>query len=194
VCVCVFFSFFFFFQPKPASQFGTGDWSSDLCSSHLNKSPIQFYTSPTPPFIQGQNSLIQGPCFIANIFFGWDTSLFRNNSQPDLPDFPPPPPLPPSQMGNKPLVSTGELSYDLNPLDKQSSVGSHTNFHSTWGHKFLHVDFLNCINVYWSDHASHLTCRLNDFEGRMLYTSHAISRFGYIQASFTQTTYDANQI
>ena len=31
---CVFF-FFFFFKQKTAYEIGTGDWSSDVCSSDL---------------------------------------------------------------------------------------------------------------------------------------------------------------
>ena len=33
LCVCVFF--FFFFKQKTAYEIGTGDWSSDVCSSDL---------------------------------------------------------------------------------------------------------------------------------------------------------------
>ena len=33
VCVCVFY--FFFFKQKTAYEIGTGDWSSDVCSSDL---------------------------------------------------------------------------------------------------------------------------------------------------------------
>ena len=34
-CVFVFFCFFFFFKQKTAYEIGTGDWSSDVCSSDL---------------------------------------------------------------------------------------------------------------------------------------------------------------
>ena len=33
--VCVFVVFFFFFKQKTAYEIGTGDWSSDVCSSDL---------------------------------------------------------------------------------------------------------------------------------------------------------------
>ena len=33
-CFC-FFVFFFFFKQKTAYEIGTGDWSSDVCSSDL---------------------------------------------------------------------------------------------------------------------------------------------------------------
>ena len=36
VVVVVFF-FFFFFKQKTAYEIGTGDWSSDVCSSDLQK-------------------------------------------------------------------------------------------------------------------------------------------------------------
>ena len=32
---CVFLFFFFFFKQKTAYEIGTGDWSSDVCSSDL---------------------------------------------------------------------------------------------------------------------------------------------------------------
>ena len=32
--------FFFFFKQKTAYEIGTGDWSSDVCSSDLGKSPV----------------------------------------------------------------------------------------------------------------------------------------------------------
>ena len=32
-------SFFFFFKQKTAYEIGTGDWSSDVCSSDLNFEP-----------------------------------------------------------------------------------------------------------------------------------------------------------
>ena len=35
VCVFVVF-FFFFFKQKTAYEIGTGDWSSDVCSSDLD--------------------------------------------------------------------------------------------------------------------------------------------------------------
>ena len=34
LCVSIFF--FFFFKQKTAYEIGTGDWSSDVCSSDLN--------------------------------------------------------------------------------------------------------------------------------------------------------------
>ena len=33
--VCLFVFFFFFFKQKTAYEIGTGDWSSDVCSSDL---------------------------------------------------------------------------------------------------------------------------------------------------------------
>ena len=33
--MCVFYFFFFFFKQKTAYEIGTGDWSSDVCSSDL---------------------------------------------------------------------------------------------------------------------------------------------------------------
>ena len=39
VCVCVLcVFFFFFFKQKTAYEIGTGDWSSDVCSSDLGRS------------------------------------------------------------------------------------------------------------------------------------------------------------
>ena len=35
VCVIGFVVFFFFFKQKTAYEIGTGDWSSDVCSSDL---------------------------------------------------------------------------------------------------------------------------------------------------------------
>ena len=37
VFVCVVFLFFFFFKQKTAYEIGTGDWSSDVCSSDLGR-------------------------------------------------------------------------------------------------------------------------------------------------------------
>ena len=36
--VCLFFFLFFFFKQKTAYEIGTGDWSSDVCSSDLLRS------------------------------------------------------------------------------------------------------------------------------------------------------------
>ncbi len=33
--MCIVFFFFFFFKQKTAYEIGTGDWSSDVCSSDL---------------------------------------------------------------------------------------------------------------------------------------------------------------
>ena len=35
MCFCCCFCFFFFFKQKTAYEIGTGDWSSDVCSSDL---------------------------------------------------------------------------------------------------------------------------------------------------------------
>ena len=35
VFLCVVIFFFFFFKQKTAYEIGTGDWSSDVCSSDL---------------------------------------------------------------------------------------------------------------------------------------------------------------
>ena len=35
--VCVWFGVFFFFKQKTAYEIGTGDWSSDVCSSDLSE-------------------------------------------------------------------------------------------------------------------------------------------------------------
>ena len=34
-CISVYILFFFFFKQKTAYEIGTGDWSSDVCSSDL---------------------------------------------------------------------------------------------------------------------------------------------------------------
>ena len=39
VLFCFVFFFFFFFKQKTAYEIGTGDWSSDVCSSDLYVSP-----------------------------------------------------------------------------------------------------------------------------------------------------------
>ena len=44
VVVCVFF-FFFFFKQKTAYEIGTGDWSSDVCSSDLTCHGCNFQTT-----------------------------------------------------------------------------------------------------------------------------------------------------
>ena len=45
LCVLIFQSragvvFFFFFKQKTAYEIGTGDWSSDVCSSDLKHDPL----------------------------------------------------------------------------------------------------------------------------------------------------------
>ena len=44
--VSSFFFFFFFFKQKTAYEIGTGDWSSDVCSSDLTKRPEPCTRSP----------------------------------------------------------------------------------------------------------------------------------------------------
>ena len=51
---------FFFFKQKTAYEVGTGDWSSDVCSSDL---PISRCGS-APAFYTGQFSLGQRPRFL----------------------------------------------------------------------------------------------------------------------------------
>ena len=41
--------FFFFFKQKTAYEIGTGDWSSDVCSSDLN---VKLMYIATPTFIR----------------------------------------------------------------------------------------------------------------------------------------------
>ena len=41
VRVGVLVFFFFFFKQKTAYEIGTGDWSSDVCSSDLNREPLE---------------------------------------------------------------------------------------------------------------------------------------------------------
>ena len=41
--VLFFFFYFFFFKQKTAYEIGTGDWSSDVCSSDLKYSEITIY-------------------------------------------------------------------------------------------------------------------------------------------------------
>ena len=48
VCVvlvmCILFFCFFFFKQKTAYEIGTGDWSSDVCSSDLAAPPLFILT------------------------------------------------------------------------------------------------------------------------------------------------------
>ena len=62
--------FFFFFKQKTAYEIGTGDWSSDVCSSDLNEKnlssnalPFQLqthlteFTKTSPLFTEASNAL-----------------------------------------------------------------------------------------------------------------------------------------
>ena len=50
--VDMFFFFFFFFKQKTAYEIGTGDWSSDVCSSDLTMLWAARWHMPCWPFIQ----------------------------------------------------------------------------------------------------------------------------------------------
>ena len=45
-----FFIFFFFFKQKTAYEIGTGDWSSDVCSSDLESVEYANIEERFPPF------------------------------------------------------------------------------------------------------------------------------------------------
>ena len=69
VCVCVFF-----FKQKTAYEIGTGDWSSDVCSSDLGD---QLWWSLAQTFGDMPCSQHLGhisPCFSE----WWNTSMFGN--------------------------------------------------------------------------------------------------------------------
>ena len=51
----LFFLLFFFFKQKTAYEIGTGDWSSDVCSSDLNHTVLN--REPLEPSVPKQKNM-----------------------------------------------------------------------------------------------------------------------------------------